>query len=231
MLWEEDLWRLCALPDGRLRMDLRDETGGRQLAADMAADGSEGRLFLQQQPNQAKPPFVLTHPVDHVVLMTLLAHAGGAMLHASAVAIDDEAWVFCGRSGAGKTTIARAWREAGAVLLNDDRVMLRMIAGQPFAAAAPWHGVERTVTPGLWRLRGLAFLKQAPVDRLSRLPASEAATRLSAATFLPLFLADGVPFVLNTWNRLLAAVPAYELAFTPGASSMELCREVQSTGL
>ena len=222
--WEEETWRLDETPERRLQLWLRTEDGRLQAAADLAPNAGSGRLYLQPAPAGRRPPFALTHPCDHILLTTLLAHRHGGMLHAGAARLDGAAWVFCGHSGAGKTTLTRAWHEAGATLINDDRVILRMQGDAAFAGAAPWHGVESRVTPGLHPLRGLCFLRQGAEDILTPLSSTEAAGRLSGATFLPLFLKDGVPRVLTTWSRILATVPAYELTFTATARSLALCR-------
>jgi hypothetical protein len=50
----------------------------------------------------------------------LLLQRGGMVLHGSAVALDGRAYVFCGRSGIGKSTLAAALCRAGCRFLNDD---------------------------------------------------------------------------------------------------------------
>lgn len=72
------------------------------------------------------------------VVTTAHLVAGGVALHASAVAVDDRAWVFVGPSGAGKSTLARLARESvGAAPLADDLVLL----------SATRHGARLVRTP------------------------------------------------------------------------------------
>jgi hypothetical protein len=50
----------------------------------------------------------------------LLLQRGGLVLHGSAVAMDGQAYVFCGRSGIGKSSLAAALCSTGCEFLNDD---------------------------------------------------------------------------------------------------------------
>jgi hypothetical protein len=55
----------------------------------------------------------------------LLALRGHHVLHASAVGLDEKIVVFCGESGAGKTTTARLLANAGATLVCEDKLVIR----------------------------------------------------------------------------------------------------------
>ncbi len=55
----------------------------------------------------------------------LLALRGHCVLHASAVLLGSEVLAFCGESGAGKTTTARALAQAGASLVCEDKLVIQ----------------------------------------------------------------------------------------------------------
>ena len=61
-----------------------------------------------------------------------LLNFGGMMLHASAVAFDDEAYLFAAPSGTGKSTHTQKWTEVfdGAEIINDDKPAVRKIDGK-----------------------------------------------------------------------------------------------------
>jgi hypothetical protein len=50
----------------------------------------------------------------------LLLQRGGLVLHAASVGLDGRAYVFCGRSGIGKSTLAAALCRSGCLFVNDD---------------------------------------------------------------------------------------------------------------
>jgi hypothetical protein len=63
----------------------------------------------------------------------LLQQRGCVVLHASAVSVNGRAMLFCGQSGAGKSTIAAMLCERGYPLLNDDVCSLRPRPGGGFS--------------------------------------------------------------------------------------------------
>ena len=67
---------------------------------------------------------------------------GTVAIHTSTICCQGKAVFFLGESGTGKSTHTRLWREniEGAVLLNDDSPILRIIDGKPWVYGSPWSG-------------------------------------------------------------------------------------------
>lgn len=66
---------------------------------------------------------------------------GGVLLHSAGLVFDQQAYVFCGKSGAGKTTLTRKAYECGAGVLSDDINLLTPDAKSNFFAhAIPFTG-------------------------------------------------------------------------------------------
>lgn len=66
----------------------------------------------------------------------------GVFVHSVGVKdLDDRGLLFAGKSGAGKSTTARLWhKHSKAMVLNDDRIIVRKLNGRFFIYGSPWHG-------------------------------------------------------------------------------------------
>ena len=171
----------------------------------------------------APSPWALNYPSDQALLTNRLLRLGAVVLHACGVVVDGRGYVFCGRSGIGKTTMARMWRERGAILLNDDRVILRVIDHEVRLFSSPWHGEERQVKAGNVPLAGLFHLTQAPAHTLNPIDGALASARLVATAIAPLYAADGIALLLEQADAITAQAPSFDLAFARDPSVIDLC--------
>ena len=77
------------------------------------------------------------------------------LIHGSAVAVDGKAYLFMARSGTGKSTHTRYWREAfgqRAVMINDDKPFLQLTVDGAVAFGSPWsgkHGLDSNISAPL----------------------------------------------------------------------------------
>ena len=65
---------------------------------------------------------------------------GGVILHSAGLVFDDKAYIFSGRSNAGKTTLTRKAYDNGAWVLSDDINLLLPVSGEYRAHAVPFTG-------------------------------------------------------------------------------------------
>jgi len=73
------------------------------------------------------------HRIVSSAVGTLLSMRGDLVLHASAVAVDGRAVLFCGPTGRGKSTLALALGEAGYGVLGEDGVAIDLEGERPLA--------------------------------------------------------------------------------------------------
>jgi hypothetical protein len=108
-----------------------------------------------------------------ILLSVLLAPQRGFLLHAATVLREGRAYVFTGKSGAGKSTVA-SLSPAGSVL-TDEISLLKFVDGAWHAFGTPFWGEFRAEGANVHApITGLYFLKQAPDDRMERISARDA---------------------------------------------------------
>ena len=120
--------------------------------------------------------------------MTARAMTERLILHATAIAIDGQAVLLCGASGAGKSDLGLRLIDAGARLIADDQSELfrrgdRVIVRAPVEIA----GLLEVRGIGIFRLDALAeapvalLVDLVPAETLERLPARHSQTILGLA--------------------------------------------------
>jgi hypothetical protein len=224
-VWTCETWRLGRLRNGDWSLQLHTLPAGAWItAARIAPDFSRARLRPVAGRLGEPAAWSLNYPSDQAIIVNRLLHADAVVLHASGVVHEGRAYLFCGRSGAGKTTIARLWREAGAMLLNDDRVIVRG-GGQVRAAATPWHGDDDEVHAGCFPLGGIFHLAQAPQTVVKPVDGIAAAAGLVANSVAPFYSASAVERLLAVTDTVAAGVPAFALEFKPDRSALDACLE------
>lgn len=141
----------------------------------------------------------------------LVAHASGAILPAGGA-------VLCpGVSGEGKSTLARALHDAGALVQSDDRIALTAAGGAVTAWGSPWYSSAHFASGRGAPLRAVVFPDRGPATPTVRvLPRREALRRLMRSLSMPLWSPDLIDFALELTTTVLATAEPLSLAYTPG---------------
>lgn len=232
LVWIKERYRpfLCRKPP-QIRLDMeirRDWPGGRpprprvdwqkgdfeiRMPACRAQGSIAGRRIRVSVPPVAT---ALSPSLLRLLCSLLLLGRGGFVLHASGVIQNRRAWVFCGPSDAGKTTIARL--AGGRRVLNDETVAIVKRGRGYTACATPFFGEggpvmaeARAQAP----LRGMCFLHKAKHFAHRRLTASQAVGRAFSQVFLPKRDHRVVAGILETLSDFAGRVPCYDLFFPP----------------
>jgi hypothetical protein len=203
----------------RLLYVIREPVRGRAPLSALVIDERrrKGKLFLAPG-----APFALHYPLDELLFQHHLARHGGMEVHACGVAEGGQALLFCGVSGAGKTTTAQLWRRhrRSAEILSDDRMIVRPRGGRLWAFGTPWHGSGRFASPRGLPIGGVFFLGRGPKAAVTTMPPLAAAAELFARSFPPPWEAAGSARVLALCARVAAEVPCARLRFRPDASAV-----------
>ena len=158
----------------------------------------------------------LRYPLDQLLLMYALARRAGCIVHAAGAILDGRAYIFPGRSSAGKTTLARQLAAHGGFeLLSDDRMVVRRIGGRLWAFGTPWAGEADIARNAGAPLGGLLFLQHADANRVASLSPRAAMERLLPVTSIPWYHAEVLPDLLDFVGAVARETPGRELAFRP----------------
>lgn len=139
-------------------------------------------------------------------------HEGIVSLHAACVEKDGFAVAFTGRSGAGKSTRARAWVDGlGASWISGDRPAIRMEAEGCTACGVPWDGKEQIFRDVEVPLRCILEVRRSPVNYIRKLRPAQARQLLAQQTFIPMWDTDTAVLALANTRRLTRLVPVYRV--------------------
>jgi hypothetical protein len=199
--------RLEAPPRNALRYD----SGGGIF--DIARDGRD--LVIAPDSIYARQCYYpLAYPLDELIFLHRIVREGGLMVHSCGILRDGHALLFTGPSGAGKTTISRLMiKHAGALVLSDDRIVLRPDGGGIRIFGTPWHGDGELSAIGSARLRAIHVIRHAPEILAEPLCGSTAACAVLENAFLPAHDPTGAECALDFVAELVERVPVIRLGF------------------
>ena len=94
---------------------------------------------------QHADPYLETTAVQRQVVEGLFER-DCLLFHGSVVSVDGEGYLFTAKSGTGKSTHTRLWRKLfgdRAVMVDDDKPILRLTEGGVIVYGTPWNGKHR----------------------------------------------------------------------------------------
>ena len=111
------------------------------------------------------------------------------LFHGSAIAVEGEAFLFTAKSGTGKSSHARLWRELlgdRAVMVNDDKPLIRVHEnGAATVYGTPWDGKHRLSSNIAVPVRAICILKRARENRIREITKQEALPMLIQQAYRP----------------------------------------------
>ncbi len=167
--------------------------------------------------DQEQSVYPLQYPLDEVLIVNLLSRGRGVEIHACGI-VDPKGngLLFAGESGAGKTTMARLWKqERDSMILSDDRIILRQDQGRIWMYGTPWHGEARFASSSRAPLKAVFFLRHGRKNALRSKTGAEAAALLYSRSFPAFYSPEGLRYTLEFCGRLTEAVPCYEFDVAP----------------
>ncbi len=111
------------------------------------------------------------------------------LFHGSAIAVNGQAYIFTAKSGTGKSTHTRLWRELlgdRAVMVNDDKPLMKVYEnGTAMVYGTPWDGKHRLSNNMAVPVRSICILERASENHIREICKAEALPMLLRQTYRP----------------------------------------------
>ena len=152
------------------------------------------------------------------------------LFHGSAIAVDQEGYLFTAHSGTGKSTHTRLWMQAfgdRAVMVNDDKPFLELTSGGVLLHGSPWsgkHGLDANICVPL---KGICVLERGAENRIAPVSPETALPMLQKQAYRPLSDDKTLPF-LQLVDRLSVSVPLWKMACNKNPDAATLAFETMS---
>lgn len=128
-------------------------------------------------------PGAISLAVCHLIVAAL-SERSGLLLHAACLIRDHRAYIFLGRSGAGKSTIAR--HASQMTYVNDDRIAVRRVHGKWWAFGVPLADNSGSPSPNVAApIAGLYFIKKNSEESCLPLDPKRALAHMPAHLIVP----------------------------------------------
>ncbi len=148
------------------------------------------------------------------------------LLHASAIIKDGCAHLFIGKSGTGKSTHSRMWREAfpDSELLNDDHpVVRRHESGEVIAYGSPWSGKTPCYRNLSAPLSDIIRIKRADYNKLSRLELIRSYASVMTSCIGAQWSQEMSNAKVRSLESIITSVGCYEMECLPDIDSARRC--------
>ena len=147
------------------------------------------------------------------------------LFHGSAIAVDGAAYIFTAKSGMGKSTHARLWRELlgdRAVMVNDDKPLIRVHPdGTATVYGTPWDGKHHLNSNIAVPVRAICILERAVENRIRGITPSGALPMFLQQVYRPMNAAM-MAQTLHLIDRLAGQVKFYRLGCNMNICAAEL---------
>jgi len=169
----------------------------------------------------------------HVLLINYLAlHKKGIFVHSIGVKdLDGKGLLFAGKSGCGKTTTAKLWdKHSRAMVLNDDRIIVRQLNNKFFIYGVPWHGEFSDYLYSKIEsapLKKIFFIHHAPNNTIRQVSQKEAFNRLYPALLPTFWNKEHLENIVSFSQDLLQNVSCYSLGFLNNKKVIGFIRKVR----
>ena len=135
-----------------------------------------------------------------------------AVMHGAAVSFGGKAYMFIAKSGTGKTTHIKLWREyfKGVDIINGDKPVVAVNGNTVTVFGTPWAGKEQFGKNTSAPLDGICVIKRGEKNSIKRIGKDAVLKSLLRQIYMPED-ADSLNLTMKIIDDIISLVPVYEL--------------------
>lgn len=111
------------------------------------------------------------------------------LFHGSAIAVDNIGYIFTAKSGTGKSTHTKLWREflgERAIVVNDDKPLIKITNNGSIVYGTPWNGKHKLSTNISVPLKAICILTRSEQNFIEEISSKEAYQMILQQTYRPI---------------------------------------------
>lgn len=174
-----------------------------------------------QQENGKQILVPLAYPLGPLIMYHLTLKHDAIMIHASGIDDDGRGRIFTGVSGNGKSTMALLWFDAGAQVLNDDRLIVRKEVDGYTVHNTPMFYADE---PKSARLSSIHLIRHAESNVSEVMTGAEAVASISANCIQHGYNRIAIEHHLSFLSTMLEYVEVFRTGFVPDSSVIDHIR-------
>lgn len=155
---------------------------------------------------------------------------GGFMLHSSAVAVDNKAYLFSAKSGTGKSTHTQQWLKLfgdRARIINDDKPAILVGDDGVFACGTPWSGKSDMNLNEKVPLQGICILERSAENFIEPLDHGTAVFKILNQTMRSQN-AEKMNTLLDLLDGMIKRVPVWRMGCNISTEAARIAYEAMS---
>lgn len=149
----------------------------------------------------------------------------GCLLHSSAVAVDNEAYLFSADCGTGKSTHTSLWlkylADKNPYILNDDKPAIRIMDDGIYCYGTPFSGKHDISENKKVKLKSICFLDRAKTNHIEKIEPKDAVKLFFKQTIRKLNK-DEMLKLFDILDIILKEIPIYKLYCNMSEEAVQL---------
>ncbi len=143
-----------------------------------------------------------------------VCYLGGVMIHSSCISYKGEAVLFSANSGTGKSTHTTIWKKVfkdDVEFINDDKPIVWLEDGVPYAYGTPWSGKTDLNNNLRCPVKAIVFVERGLKNEIEEVSISEILFTLFSNIIIPIEDKSLAKRVLQVYNKILSNTKIYRL--------------------